>query len=413
MSNIYRRDPRAEWIARNRLHPQHVPQEPLVLRGPTGLLRKNPHKIGFIGPNGIKRIDRSGASNANQLGRKAAKQIEVELPLHQVDNPDFSILVAVDAVGGRLSSHDRDTLGLAHTLANRGDEKGAVIAVFFDDITEENLETAGIDSLIHYDDKGYKSYNPEQRCADLCELVTTLRPKHILLPDSINGGADLGRRLAAKMHVRPACNVWKVTGDQLICRGGAGKTDITRPLSKLLLVMEECSEPVSDTRHQNMPLSVDVNAKCQLKIQDLGNISVDPNEINLAEAGFILSGGNGITDWPKFHLAAKTLGATEGASRVAVDDGFMPRERQVGATGTWVTAKVYIAVGISGAIQHMQGIGQCHKVVAINSDDSCDMVKRADLSAIGDSSEILDELLNLMQGNTGLSEQGNTEVKYA
>jgi electron transfer flavoprotein alpha subunit len=383
-------------------------------------LRKNPHQIGFIGPNGIKRIDRTGASHISLSSRKAVKQTEVTLPLHQVDNPDFTVLVVVDAIGGRLSSHDRDTLGLAHKIANpnidgsveNSTEKGAVVAVFFDDIIEEKLDTAGIDRLVHFEGESYKSYNPEQRCADICKLVDLLNPKTIVLPDSIHGGADLGRRLAAKLDIRPACGVWKSTGDSLVSRGAAGKTDITRPLSRLLLVMEECSEPVSDTRHENQRISIDANAFSyqanQQQIQDLGNVSVDPNEINLAEAGFILSGGNGITDWPKFHLAAKTLGATEGASRVAVDDGFMPRDRQVGATGTWVTAKVYIAVGISGAIQHMQGIAQCQKVVAINSDDSCDMVKRADLSAIGDSSEILDELLTLIQQG-----QQNTEVDHA
>ena len=74
----------------------------------------------------------------------------------------------------------------------------------------------------------------------------------------------------------------------------------------------------------------------------------------------------------------------------------MPRERQVGATGKWVTARVYIAVGISGAIQHMQGIGQCDKVIAINTDDSCDMVKRADLSVIADSDEVLTALIEAL-----------------
>jgi len=216
------------------------------------------------------------------------------------------------------------------------------------------------------------------------------------LPDSINGGGDLGRRLAAKLSLRPACGVWKVDNDSIVCRGSAGKSDITRPLSRLLLVMEECSEPVSETRHEQLALTVESN-RAVSKIVDHGNVKVDPNAIPLGEAGFILSGGNGIADWSGFHNAATVLGATEGASRVAVDDGFMPRTRQVGATGTWVTAQVYIAVGISGAIQHMQGIGQCDKVVAINTDEGCDMVKRADLSAIGDSSEILANLIDLVE----------------
>jgi electron transfer flavoprotein alpha subunit len=113
----------------------------------------------------------------------------------------------------------------------------------------------------------------------------------------------------------------------------------------------------------------------------------------MAEAEFIFSGGNGVKDWALFHETAAVLGATEGASRVAVDDGFMARDRQVGASGTWVTARVYVAVGISGAIQHLQGIGACDKVVAINLDPGCDMIKRADLSVIGESAEILQALI--------------------
>jgi electron transfer flavoprotein alpha subunit len=114
----------------------------------------------------------------------------------------------------------------------------------------------------------------------------------------------------------------------------------------------------------------------------------------MAEAEFIFSGGNGVKDWALFHRTAEALGATEGASRVAVDDGFMARDRQVGASGTWVTARVYVAVGISGAIQHLQGIGACDKVVAINLDPGCDMIKRADLSVIGESAEILQALID-------------------
>jgi electron transfer flavoprotein alpha subunit len=397
MSDVFRRDPRAQWIARNRLHPLHVANIGESERGPSGLLRKNLHNIGFMGPNGVKRIDRSGDSYGGLSERKAAKTVEIVLPLHQIDEPDFYILVVVDLVSARLTSHDRDTLGLAHDMANSNNAKGAVVAIFFGEVKEDKLDTAGIDRLIHFDSCEYHSYNPEQRCADIYNIVNELQPKHILLPDSINGGGDLGRRLAAKLDERPACGVWKVNGEQLVCRGGAGKTDITRPIAKILLVLEQCSEPVSETRHQSVLMPIVSSVTVKQLIFDLGNISVDPNAINLAEAGFILSGGNGVKDWPEFHLAAKILGATEGASRVAVDDGFMPRQRQVGASGTWVTARVYIAVGISGAIQHIQGIAQCDKIVAINNNDSCDMVKRADLSAIGDSSEILGELLNIVR----------------
>ncbi|KGK00311.1 electron transfer flavoprotein subunit alpha [Thalassotalea sp. ND16A] len=409
MSELFRRDPRAEWIARNRLHPLHQTLDSGPVFGPTGLLRKNPHIIGFIGPNGLKRIDRSGASNdTGQSTRRTAAAREVVLPLHQVAEPAFYIVVVLDLVSGRLNGHDKDTLGLAQQLANRNNGGGAVVAIAFGELKDDSLDKTGVDRLIHLDGQQYASYNPEQRCNDLQGIIAELVPQHILLPDSINGGGDLGRRLAAALELRPACGVWKLNDDTVICRGSAGKSDITRPLSKLLLVMEECCEPISETRHESILMPQQSSQFADGKLFDHGNISVDPNAIPLAEAGFILSGGNGINDWPQFHHTASVLGATEGASRVAVDDGNMPRERQVGATGTWVTAQVYIAVGISGAIQHMQGIAPCDKVVAINTDEGCDMVKRADLSAIGDSTEILTRLVELVEHRKQTINEGAT-----
>ena len=399
MSDIFRRDPRAQWIARNRLHPLHQAVATGPVYGPSGLLRKNPHLVGFIGSNGLKRIDRSGVSDHGELGgrRQVASTNVVSLPLHQVPEPAFYIMVVLDLVSGRLNGHDKDTLGLAQQLANRHHGDGAVVAVAFGELKEQSLAQAGVDRLIHFNSDTSSHYNPEQRCHDLITVAAKFDPQHILLPDSINGGGDLGRRLAVKLQQRPVCGIWKLNGDTVICRGSAGKSDITRALSKVMLVLEECSEPISETLHENSLIPFGSDEPITTKLHDRGNISVDPNAIPLAEAGFILSGGNGINDWAQFHHAASVLRATEGASRVAVDDGNMPRERQVGATGTWVSAQVYIAVGISGAIQHMQGIGQCDKVIAINTDDGCDMVKRADLSAIGDSTEILKRLVELVE----------------
>ncbi|EVT83688.1 electron transfer flavoprotein subunit alpha [Pseudomonas aeruginosa VRFPA09] len=103
------------------------------------------------------------------------------------------------------------------------------------------------------------------------------------------------------------------------------------------------------------------------------------------------------TSSPRATGCSRTVATA--AANWAVDDGHMPRNRQVGATGTWVTARVYLAVGISGAIQHLQGIGACDKVVAVNRDAGCDMIKRADLSVIGDSTEILRALIRLAEAH--------------
>lgn len=399
MSDIIRRDPRAEWIARNRLHPLHAAMQTQQTSwmGPNGLMRKNPHAsaAGFIGPNGLKRIDRSGAQQGTSGGARRSAAAEVQLPLHQVAEPAFYIAVVPDMIGGRLGSHDRDLLGLAHGLAG---SDGAVLAIVFGEHKETNFAAAGVDRLLVIEGEAYQGYAPEQLVQGLRAVDNQFAPRHWLLPDSRTGGGELGRRLGAALGERPATRVWQVKDGQCIGRAGAGQQDMQRALPRLILAAAECAEPVSEIRHEALPLELSGSvARSLSRIEDLGSVAVDPAKIAMAEAEFIVSGGNGVKDWALFHQATTALGATQGASRVAVDDGHMPRDRQVGATGTWVTARVYMAVGISGAIQHLQGIGACDKVVAINMDPGCDMIKRADLSVIGDSAAILQALIDAVE----------------
>lgn len=396
--DILRRDPRAEWIARNRLHPLHQAMSAGSgeSRGPSGLIRRNPHTVGFIGPNGIKRIDRMNGNGPVQAGRRSAAAAKaVELPLHRVENPDYFLVVVPDMVGGRLSSHDRDVIGQAHKLIRETGGAGAVLAVVFGEHREEAFDSAGVDRLLNLTGEQYEGYSPERRVAALAQVDQEYAPRYWLLPDSVAAGFEIGCRLAARIGERPATQAWQVSSGETLCRAAGGTSDITRRTPRLLLLAEECAEPIDETRHEVLPVALAVEVNAPALIEDCGQVAVDPNAIPLGEAEFILSAGNGVRNWEQFHRAAEALRATEGASRVAVDDGHMPRFRQVGATGTWVTARVYVAVGISGAVQHLQGIGQCDKVIAINTDIGCDMVKRAALSVIGDSGEVLAELIRL------------------
>ncbi|TFH85494.1 electron transfer flavoprotein subunit alpha/FixB family protein [Billgrantia azerbaijanica] len=421
MSEIKRRDPRTEWIARNRLHPDHRAVLAALGQGaasewvgPSGLTRKNPHAVGFIGPNGIKRIDRSGAQQGGQAAATTSAATGDSRRAVTIDAPAFLVAVVPDLSGGRLSSHDRDLLGLARQLADADPANpGAVLAVVFGEHKgeaggepkEQGFADAGVDRLLHLASPELDGYAPEARVGALVAVEEAWEPRHWLLPDSKLGGADLGRRLAARLGERPATGVWQLEADaeaelgwRCTARGATNTLDIQRPLPRIALALAECAEPVSETRHAAEPLALAQPLPAQLsRIEDLGQVAVDPAGVALAEAEFILSAGNGVRDWDGFHRAAKVLGATEGASRVAVDDGFMPRDRQVGATGTWVTARVYVAVGISGAIQHLQGIQSCDKVVAINMDPGCDMIKRADLAVIGDSAPVLEALVALVE----------------
>lgn len=433
MSDILRRDPRKEWIARNRLHPQHLEVLAELGRGaasewvgPQGLVRKNPHAVGFTGPNGLKRIDRSGVQQGQGAGGARASAA-VSKPRVEIDEPAFLVTVVPDMGGGRLSGHDRDLLGLARQLADADpDAQGAVAVVTFG-AAPEDVDEAGADRVIALE--AVEGFAPERRLVLLEAVEREFAPRHWLLPDSGLGGGDLGRRMAARLGERPVTGLWQVAEDpeaplgwQCTARGAAGSKDILRPLPRLVMALAECAEPISETRHAAMPLTLEAGLPEASEptlpggvdapwIEDLGQVPVDPAGVALSEAEFILSAGNGVRDWDGFHEAAKVLGATEGASRVAVDDGYMPRDRQVGATGTWVTARVYVAVGISGAIQHLQGIQPCEKVISLNMDAGCDMVKRADLAVIGDAAEVLSALVARVQ--SAREQGGSTESSDA
>jgi electron transfer flavoprotein alpha subunit len=121
----------------------------------------------------------------------------------------------------------------------------------------------------------------------------------------------------------------------------------------------------------------------------------DPETIDLAEARRVVAGGLGVGGPDAFAAlaeVARAIGASVGATRVATDAGWAPFERQIGTTGVAIDPDLYIALGISGAVQHTAGLGQPDHVVAVNLDGSCPMMEMADLAIVADARALLAEL---------------------
>ena len=393
MEDIKRRDPRREHILRNRLHPRHgevAVDDDHLMSGGTN--RKNPHKVGYLSAEGIKRIDRSGAGVS--AAGVAKKQHAHSLPLRAIAHPANYIVVFSDSDSAKLTVLDKDMLGLAHSLA---DDSTAVVMINLHR-REDDLASAGADRVVTLD---AASYSPDSWMAMLHVIETELSPQHWIFSDGTLVGGDLARRLAVSLAVRPVTRGKLFADAMLNCGGGDTSKSVNRKLSRILLVEEQVADPIAAFITEAASLDIAEAGSIIPKVTDLGGVAVDPADIPLAETRFILSGGNGIRNWALFHQCAQALGATEGASRVAVDNGHMPRVTQVGATGTYVNAKVYIAVGISGAIQHLQGMTTCETVIALNTDSNCDMIKRADLSIIADSSEVMQALVEATTGGKG------------
>jgi electron transfer flavoprotein alpha subunit len=127
------------------------------------------------------------------------------------------------------------------------------------------------------------------------------------------------------------------------------------------------------------------------------------SKVNLKEAPIVVAGGGGVGSKENFELIrelAHVLGGEMGASRAAVDAGFISREHQVGQTGTTVRPRLYIAAGISGAVQHRAGMDESAKIVAINTDPNAPIFQIAHYKVVGDLTEVIPMMIRALREKT-------------
>ena len=133
-------------------------------------------------------------------------------------------------------------------------------------------------------------------------------------------------------------------------------------------------------------------------------LPADATTIDLSEAPRIIAGGAGLDDPRRFDQLGElsaAMRASVGATRVITDRGWVGHERQIGTTGVIVEPQLYIAFGISGAVQHTSGIGQPHHIISVNTDPHCPMMQLADVAVVADANAVLDELVALMAAAHG------------
>jgi electron transfer flavoprotein alpha subunit len=261
----------------------------------------------------------------------------------------------------------------------------------------------GANKVLFGDNGIFKNYSSEGYTKTIAEAAKKINPEIILLPAS-SFGKDLGPRLAAHLDVGLATDCIKLELEN-------GRLHAIRPMyaGKILAEHELLASPqIASLRPNNFPvlqpdtsktaaveqITVPVSAG-DLKAVVKEFVSGEGGKIELTEADIIVSGGRGMKGPENYKILeelADVLNAAVGASRSAVDAGWRPHSDQVGQTGKTVSPNLYIACGISGAIQHLAGMSSSKCIVAINKDPEAPIFQRADYGIVGDLFEVVPKL---------------------
>ncbi|MGD2185578.1 MAG: electron transfer flavoprotein subunit alpha/FixB family protein [Desulfobacterales bacterium] len=258
----------------------------------------------------------------------------------------------------------------------------------------EELKKYGPDKILVVDDAALADYTTDAYTNVLAELIQSLDPAVIITGASAQG-KDLSGRLAARLDAGVAMDCVEIKLDN-------GNLTYTRPMfgGKIIAHVEIEGTPqivairpnVMDIAENSKESAIE---KPAVQVGDLKTKVVEMkietgDKVELTEADIIVSGGRGTGgDYAAVEELANELGAAVGASRSAVDEGWRPHSDQVGQTGKTVSPTLYVACGISGAIQHLAGMSTSKYIVAINKDEEAPIFSKADFGIVGDLFEVV------------------------
>lgn len=361
--------------------------------------RVDPRRPAVITAQGLRRIVLGGTEGERDVRPGAAAHVAERRP-RLAQPASACLLVVTHPDSGGIDEHAREAIAAAALLA-RSDEAVVVVMPCANASLQLDPAALGIDRLERL--PVTEATTADALADAVAQRCRTLQPRLVLMPDR-GDDADLGRRLAVAQGLTVAASVVEIAEGRARVRdhGAMGRAsgDATASLADLdlLLVARHVARTELPFVGWGEQLALPAPAaRPNVGVQDLGRVSGKAQQVALEEADFILAAGNGVTDVALFHELAQALGAAVGASRVAVDDGRFPRSQQIGATGRTVQARGYLAMGISGAVQHLQGIRECRHVMAVNTDPAAPIAQRSELVLAEDVQNLMSALLMLVR----------------
>jgi electron transfer flavoprotein alpha subunit len=309
---------------------------------------------------------------------------------------------------GVLQKVSLELLGKGREIADKlGVELTAVLVGYEIKELAKELLSYGADNVLYVSNNMIKNYTTDGYTKVICSLAEDKKPETILIGATVIG-RDLGPRVAARLNTGltadcTGLDIHEETKNLLMTRPAFGGN---------LMATIECADhrPQMATvrpgvfeklkKDDNKPgnleeINIEIGAE-DIRTEVLKIVKTAKDSVDIGEADIIVSGGRGVGSKENFELLkelADCLGGVVGASRAAVDIGWMDKSCQVGQTGKTVRPRVYIACGISGAIQHLAGMQDSDYILAINKDPEAPIMKVADLAIVGDFTKVISELI--------------------
>jgi electron transfer flavoprotein alpha subunit len=322
------------------------------------------------------------------------------------------VFVVVEQDRGELRDVTLEMLGDARMLADRLSAKVWALVLgagwaSMPDWVESALPAHGADGVLLLEHELLEPYVTEAHVQAIVDACGRSSPAILMLAASRNG-QDLAPRLAARLRVPFAsgCISFRLTSEGIftatrpVCAGKAQETLALQGAQLYVVTLRPgvagVGRPVAGRRAEIRRMVPELDP-AKMPVRVTAFMPADPSTIDLSEAEVVVAGGRGVggaEGWRRIEELADALGAALGASRVAVDRGWAPFERLVGQTGKTVHAKLYVACGISGASQHVQGMKDSEVIVAINTDKGAPILKLAHLGVVGDLSRVIPALID-------------------
>ncbi len=308
-----------------------------------------------------------------------------------------NVLIVGELKNGELKKISKEITSAGRKIADA--LGGKVTALLIGSGVEKfagDLGAVGADSVVTVN---AGEYNAETWANLVAGVIKDKNPSVVLLPHT-SQGKDYSPRVAVKVGAGIIADVvglsvdgGKVVAKKPIYSGKAyANFKITSPIG--IFTIRPNSQEVAQKAGAGAVEAASPSAG-DAKVKIVSSDLSGGNKVQLAEASIIVSGGRGIKgpeNWPILQGLADILGAALGASRAAVDAGWIPHSHQVGQTGKTVSPNCYIACGISGAIQHLAGMGSSKYIVAINKDGDAPIFKVATYGVVGDLFEVVPAL---------------------